>query len=570
MFPFTRRTSFRVKEGIATLRSGNARSRRRQRTASARSSLDRAVCEVLEWRVLLSNSIVFSTPANLPEPAGASNPYTIVTGDFNKDGKLDIAAPNIGSGNATVWLNNGNGAFVPTNYAVTGSPTSMAVGDFNNDGWPDLVTTNYGGSYGTTVSVLLNKGDGTGTFNSAINSTTISGPISVATGDFNGDGNLDLVTANYGAGPYVTVMYGNGTGNFTEHAILTVGAGPYWVTTADLNNDGRPDIITADHIGDTISVLLSTGPGTFASDHTYATGGATDHVTVADLNSDGVPDLVATDENGTVAVALGNGNGTFQTPTIYSVGGSTTQADSATVADFNGDGIPDIAVSAQGTNQVNILPGLGNGTFAPAVSFSLPTGGHTPHFVVAADMNNDGRPDLVTANYGLNSASVLFNTGLFPLASVVSINRTTPAGPTTGLSSVNYTVTFSKNVTGVVASDFALALTGSAAATTPVVVTPVSGSVYTVTVNGIHGSGMIGLNFVDNGSVHDLAGNPLQGGGTASFQTQATFATGSRPNSVTSADVNGDGKADLLVANSSSSVSVLLGNGNGTFQTQAT
>ena len=161
--------------------------------------------------------------------------------------------------------------------------------------------------------------------------------------------------------------------------------------------------------------------------------------------------------------------------------------------------------------------------------------------------------------------------GAFPF--VESINRTNPAGPVTNASTVAYTVTFSEAVTGVNASDFQVVLGGTAAGTLGQV-TPVSGAVFTVTVSGLSGNGPLGLNLVDNGSIHDVAGNPLtQQNAQASFAANAapTFATGSNPISVVSADVNGDGIADLVVANSASgTVSVLLGNGNGTFQAQQT
>ncbi len=152
---------------------------------------------------------------------------------------------------------------------------------------------------------------------------------------------------------------------------------------------------------------------------------------------------------------------------------------------------------------------------------------------------------------------------------VQSINLTNPASPLTNASSVSYTVTFSETVTGVDATDFQLAETGALTAAITQV-TPVSGSVYTVTVSGITGNGTLGLNLVNDGSIHDLAGNNLVGG-LRSFQNQQTFATRSRAVSVAVADVNGDGKPDLIVANAGgNSVSVLLGNGDGTFQNPQT
>ena len=155
---------------------------------------------------------------------------------------------------------------------------------------------------------------------------------------------------------------------------------------------------------------------------------------------------------------------------------------------------------------------------------------------------------------------------------VVSIARTTPSGSTTDASAVSYTVTFSEAVTGVDPTDFTLATTGTIA-TTLRQVTPVSTSVYTVTVSGITGNGTLGLNLVDNGSIHDLAGNPLAStSGAASFANPVTIAAGTGPDGAVVADLNGDGKPDLVALDYklSSTVSVLLGNGNGTFGAAST
>ena len=154
---------------------------------------------------------------------------------------------------------------------------------------------------------------------------------------------------------------------------------------------------------------------------------------------------------------------------------------------------------------------------------------------------------------------------------VQSIARTTPAGSFTNASSVSYTVTFSEPVTGVDAADFQLVFAGTVAAASTQV-TPVSGAVYTFAISGITGDGTLGLNLVDNGSIVDAASNPLtQSNALAVFQAQQTYATGSVPVAMVTADVNGDGIPDLVIANrSSNTVSVLLGNGNGTFQHQLT
>jgi len=227
------------------------------------------------------------------------------------------------------------------------------------------------------------------------------------------------------------------------------------------------------------------------------------------------------------------------------------------IADVNMDGKKDLIVPNFNSNTVGVFLGNGNGTFQAQKTFTTDAG---PYSVATADVNGDGRVDVVTACFGAGTASVML--GDVP-PTVLSVNRTTPAGPVTSASSVGYTVTFNEPVTGVDSGDFTLAL-GGVSASTPVV----SGgpSVYTVTVNGITGSGTLGLNVVDDGTIKDAAGNPLQPGGVAAFGAMQTFATGSSPYTAIATDVNGDGKPDLVADDEGSgTLSVLLGNGNGTF-----
>ena len=234
----------------------------------------------------------------------------------------------------------------------------------------------------------------------------------------------------------------------------------------------------------------------------------------------------------------------------------------ASLADVNVDGKPDLIIANGGDTDVGVLLDNGDGSFQPQKTFAA---GTNPYSVAVADINGDGRPDIVIANQGSNTASVLL--GDVP-PTVLSINRSNPPGPITSDSTATFAVTFSEPVTGVDATDFSLALNGTTVSN-PVVVGG-SGAIYTVTISGILGNGTLGLNLVDDGSIQDAAGNPLQPGGSAAFQALQTFAVGSTPMAVVAADMNGDGRPDLVVANFDGTLSVLLSNGNGTFQAQQT
>jgi hypothetical protein len=194
-------------------------------------------------------------------------------------------------------------------FMAGASPQSVAVGDFNGDGIPDLVTAN---SSDNTVTVLL--GDGTGGFTAANGSPYAVGsePLSVAAGDFDGDGNQDLVIANYGD-RNLTVLLGDGAGGFTPaaHSPVAVGSNPRSVAVADFNGDGNPDLVTATAANAAV-VLLGNGWGEFAVAGVAPVGFFPQSVAVADVNGDGKPDIVtANSGSNSVSVLLGNGSGGF-------------------------------------------------------------------------------------------------------------------------------------------------------------------------------------------------------------------------------------------------------------------
>ena len=358
-------------------------------------------------------SLVFLSALPSPAPAmdlavGAS-PYSVAMGDFNGDGHLDLAVANGGSNDVSVLLGNGDGTFqAARNFGagLGGGPLWVAVGDFNRDGNLDLVVAN---SSSDSVGVLL--GDGHGSFAPAL--TFPAGgtaPQSVAVGDFNGDGKPDLAVANYYSNN-VTVLLGNGDGTFgAARVVQTFGTSmsPICVSVGDVNGDRKDDLAVCTVGVSAVTVLLGDGLGNFGSPQTFTFAGDPESIAIRDFNGDGILDLaVANDDTaGTVAMLLGNGDGTFKPAQKYQAGGSNSE--SVAAGDFNRDGRLDVAVANAGSNTVSVLLGNGNGTFQAAQVFAV---GTKPEFVVAGDVNGDGILDLAVANLNSGTVTVLFGNG---------------------------------------------------------------------------------------------------------------------------------------------------------------
>ena len=490
----------------------------------------------------------------------SNNPASLVIADMNSDGKLDAIVANTNSNNVGILLGNGNGTFqTQQTFAVGSHPPCVAVADVNGDGKLDVVTAN---QISNTVSVLLGNGDGT-LQAQQVYSTGVS-PRFVAVADVNGDGKPDLVVSNNTSGT-IGLLLGNGDGTFQTQQTFTVGSHPLGLVVADLNGDGKPDVAVVNngYPHYSVSVLAGNGDGTLANQQTFTVGAGPYSIATSDLNGDGKLDLAIANLNGsTVSVLLGNGNGTFAAQSAIAVGAKPR---SVRISDINRDGRPDLVIANSSGTILSVLLGNGNATYQLPKTFTC---GMRPYSVVTADINGDGVPDLISANFTSNSISALL--GDVP-PTVLSINRTSPPGPITSDPSVTYTVTFNELVTGVDPSDFASATTGTVSAAVPVVVTPVNGSVYSVAISAITGTGTLGLNLVDDGSIKDAAGNPLQPGGVPGFQSEPVQSGVSKCGSLVVADLNGDGKNDLIIGNNAyGRVSVLLANGDGTFRAPQT
>jgi hypothetical protein len=324
-----------------------------------------------------------------------SNPNAAVAGDFNGDGKPDLAVANFQNDNVSVLINNGSGAFAAAvNYSTDLHPQTIAAGDFNGDSKLDLAVGNFHGGTGTgNISILL--GNGNGTFQAAVNYAALN-PDSLNAVDLNGDGKLDLVEANWTNG--AVVLLGNGNGTFGAATTYPAGSQPIKLTVADFNNDGKSDLAAANQGQDKINILLGNGNGTFQAPSPFTSAG--EHgVAAADLNNDGKQDLMAVG-NG-LTVYLGNGNGTFQAGVIY-VGGDSIPA----FGDFNGDGKLDIATGDYFGGTVVVNRGNGDGTFQAPLTFPAKP---NPTSLVVADLDVDGKPDLAIASNGTGRENVLLN-----------------------------------------------------------------------------------------------------------------------------------------------------------------
>jgi len=381
------------------------------------SSSDPGTCAVgYSWALDSNPSATPDTSLDTLAFGWSSKPYTtgnaphsVAVGDFNGDLLPDLVTANTHDNTVSIFLNSGTGTFAAgATYDTGGSPQSayaVAVGDFNADGSTDLVVAN---KENGNVGVLMNKGDGTGTFNAAQLVPAGDDPVSVAVADFDHNGALDIAVANqyYGmAAKRVTVLLNNGSGGFSNPAYYPTGNFPTGVAAGDLNGDGSPDLVVSNSNDNTVSVFINinNGSGTFGTKGDYPVGVGPSSVAVADLNGDGKPDVVTTNSGGfTVSALLNFGNGTFG----GRVDSVTCNNPGATgVADFNGDGKLDLAVAgATAIDNLSVLEGNGDGTFASRTHYGV---GDTPTSVAVGDFNSDGKPDFATANFSLGTTMMV-------------------------------------------------------------------------------------------------------------------------------------------------------------------
>ena len=516
----------------------------------------------------------FATPVNY---AVTGFPGAIAVNDFNNDGKADVAVST--SGYLTILLGNGDGTLQhKTDYPAI-APSSIAVGDFNADGKLDLAFTGY-------YNVLVMLGNGDGTFQTAVSYSLPGNSTSVAVGDVNRDGKADLIVAISGMQPCmgnvctwidggIGVLLGNGGGTFGAVAKTTVAGSPAQVALSDFNGDGKIDIVAA-NLGGMISinsprpgsgatVMLGNGDGTFQPAVTYPAGNGPDAIAIGDFNGDGKPDLaVVSGGDNAISILAGNGNGTFQTAAAYAVGSSSM---CVVPADINADGKVDLVVPAG--NTLAVLFGNGDGTFGGAVGYAA---GDNPAYAAVADFNGDNRADLAVANP--NGSKVSVSLGIFS-SQGSALPTATGLAPSPNPSQYGQAVTLTAQVspsdaTGAVEFLDGVTVLGSA----PLNASGIAQFSTTLLASGTRSlraiySGVSGAWKSSQSAVVSQVVN--QPAASVGFPQMASYITGIWPYSVAAGDFNGDGKPDLAVANyGGQSVSVLPGNGDGTFGSAVT
>ncbi len=569
----------------------------------------------------------FGAPKNFPTGA---QPDSLAVADVNGDGKPDLVVDNFGDNNVSVLLGNGDGTFQPQKVFPVGQlPSSVAVADVNGDGKPDVISANqesFSGDVASTVRVLLGNSDGTFQTQQTFAIGVGKNNISLAVVDVNGDGKPDIITANYNFNPdsttygSVSVLLGNGDGTFQPQRTFAVSSPGYTLAVADVNGDGKPDIITVNHGSPTVGVLLGNGDGTFQTQQTRIVSDSSRSVAVADVNDDGIPDIVSdgggvllgngdgtfrvqgafvraiavADFNGDgkpdivvqnaadrrVSVLLGNGDGTFETQQASAVGpGNSSMA----VADVNGDGKPDIVSANSGNNTVSVLLGNGDGTFQPQKVFPLGQVWSFSSIVAVADVNSDGKPDLVLSHYVFDGGdnfgvSVLLGNGdgtFRPLQPIALDHR---LGGWTELADVNGDGKPDLVVLNRADQSVSVLLDNGDGTFQPPKVFPVgrAGQIFAkFVVADVNGDGKPDLVLVYGGDflrLGVLRGNVgvWLGNGDGTFRLQQTFPLEAWSYNFVAADVNGDGKPDLVLGYGGdlNNVGVRLGNGDGSFRLQ--
>ena len=499
----------------------------------------------------------------------SSRPVSVGLGYFNNDTHLDIAVTNYDTHTIGIFRGYGNGTFTNQTVFSTGAsrPVSIAVDDFNNDHWLDIVVTNNGTN---TIGIFL--GYGNGSFGSQILYSTgyDSFPYCVVVGDLNNDHSLDILVANYGT-DNVGMFLGNGTGNFTAQTTYStsLGSKPYSIAVSDFNNDGHFDIAVVNSGKNNIGIFLGYGNGSFASQTTYSTSPGTNphSIIIGDFNQDYQLDIAVSNyDTNNISVLIGNNDGSFAAPTLHSTGIDSGPF-GMTAGDFDNNNQSDIAVVNSGTNNVFVLIGYSMMQSQSPTTYLTGDASH-PLQIGIGDFDNDTQLDLAVLNYGTNNVGILLGYGNGSFQEQITFS--------TGNNSHSYAF-----VVGDIDNDHRLDVVvgnsnieslgflygygnGTFAAVVPYFTGALSYPRWVI-VNDFNNDGYPDIGFADYGT-----GNMgiILGYGNRVFGNLKTYSIGdnTRPIAIAAGDFNNDHRLDIaLVTISTNTLGIFLGSGDGTF-----
>lgn len=555
-----------------------------------------------------------------------SHPYSVATGDFNNDKLIDIAIANSGNENIDILLGYGNGYFASKSSFSTGSgstpqnllvvdishdnklyiiltnprqdnlvvltghgdgnfsvektiptgvgsnPNGLTSGDLNNDDYLDVVIANPG-----TDSIGIVLGYRYATFQSAVKypNVDLSGALSIRISDLNNDGVLDIVVANF-LTDNVGIFLGHADGTFMTQKVyqLMIGSHPRVITLGDFNNDTYLDIATCNWASNSITTLLGHGNGTFNTIAYYSTGISTrpSGINVGDFNNDDCLDIVVCNY-GSDALSLffGYGNGSFRNYTTVSTGYSSAP-NAADVVDLNNDNHIDMIVVNEGTDNIGILYGYGDGTFANIITYS--TGyGSAPRHASTADLNKDNRLDIVVACRGTGKIVVFFSDEKFSFASGIKYSSGLSTGSEYATSADfnndnNLDIIIANTYYGYFSVLFGY---GNGKFTSAVLYPTDSGTILnSIGVGDFNHDSRLDVAYVDaiNNNVEVRFSSDINYIGS---QNEIFIGEGSMPSSVATAHFNTDEWLDIVVVNyGTDSIGILLGIGDANFKNMTT
>ena len=499
-----------------------------------------------------------------------SSPRGIIVSDLNNDNILDIAATFYNSDSWCILLGCGNGSFtIAKTYSLTNGsrPYGIGVGDFNNDNKSDIVVANY---LSDNIGVVLGYGNEKFSTIRLYSTGNSSYPIAIALGDFNNDSRLDIIVANY-LPSNIGVFLGYGNGHFATMMTYSTGKNSLSsdVTVADFNNDGRLDIAVVNYVTSNVGILCGYGNGTFANQVIFSSGYASGPrcIAVGDFNRDNQLDIATGNfDANNVGILFGYGNGSFASVITYPVGNGSAPFD-ISVDDFNNDNISDIAVASIGTNGIVVLFGFGDGSFLLGSPYS--TGiGSSPTSLANGDFNKDGRLDIAVVNQKSNTIGIFLGDDNKPFAGVTTYTTGAGSRPhSVALGDFNNDSLFDIVVASYGTNSVGILFGGPHRNFnyTQICPTEYGASPYSVAVSDFNNDSYLDIVVANSGTDNIVI---LLGDGTGKFINGKTYLTGirSRPYTVAISDFNNDNILDIAVANSgTNNILLLYGDGDGTF-----